>query len=239
MRKRRARGSRRRRREPRGGACEPRVRVRGPWSRFRSPWGWAFLACVGLAIVAALACHALADGGGPPSSGDAADERSFDERAESAAGDEGGAGGSDGAGDGGGTDKEDGAGGAGTGGTDGDNLQRIWGLLDGPGQESSARSFLEDLSQGEGEGDDGDATTAIVYWTERGDLPVAAERVLDAYADVGGVVLGASGYLDMYGNVWGALVRGGDAWCDVVLVSTEDGEQSVVRVARVLAGGAV
>lgn len=87
-----------------------------------------------------------------------------------------------------------------------------------------------------GKGGDGDATTAIVYWTERGDLPVAAERVLDAYADVCGVILGASGYLDMYGNVWGALVRRGDAWCDVVLVSTEDGEQSVVRVARVLAG---
>ncbi|MFR3312205.1 MAG: hypothetical protein ACLTPF_07350 [Collinsella stercoris] len=191
---------------------------------------------MGLAIVAALACHALADGGGPQSSGDAADERSFDERAESAAGDEGGAGGNDGVGDDGGTDKEDGTGDADTGGTDGDNLRRIWELLDGPGQESSARSFLEDLSQGEGERDDGDATTAIVYWTERGDLPVAAERVLDAYADVGGVILGASGYLDMYGNVWGALVRRGDAWCDVVLVSTEDGEQSVVRVARVLAG---
>ena len=187
-------------------------------------------------IVAALACHALADGGGSPSSGDAADERSFDEGAESAAGDEGGAGGSDGVGDDGGTDKEGGTDDAGTGGTNGNDLQRIWGLLDGPGQESSARSFLEDLPQGEGGRDDGDATTAIVYWTERGDLPVAAERVLDAYADVGGVILGASGYLDMYGNVWGALVRRGDAWCDVVLVSTEDGEQSVVRVARVLAG---
>ncbi len=236
MRKRRACGSRRPQRDPRGGACEPQVWVRGPWIRFRGPWGWAFPACVGLAIVAALACHALADGGGPPSSGDAADERSFDEGAESAAGDEGGAGGSDGVGDDGGTDKEGGTDDAGTDGTNGDNLQRIWGLLDGPGQESSARSFLEDLPQGEGERGDGDATTAIVYWTERGDLPVAAERVLDAYADVCGVILGASGYLDMYGNVWGALVRRGDAWCDVVLVSTEDGEQSVVRVARVLAG---
>lgn len=227
--RRRARDSRRPRRGPRDGACEPRVRARGPW-------GWAFLACVGLTIVAALACHALADGGGSPSSGDAADERSFDEGAESAAGDEGGAGGSDGVGDDGGTDKEGGTDDAGTGGTNGNNLQRIWGLLDGPGKESSARSFLDDLPQGEGGRDDGDATTAIVCWTERGDLPVAAERVLDAYADVGGVILGASGYLDMYGNVWGALVRRGDAWCDVVLVSTEDGEQSVVRVARVLAG---
>ena len=227
--RRRARDSRRPRRGPRDGACEPRVRARGPW-------GWAFLACVGLAIVAALACHALADGGGSPSSGDAADERSFDEGAESAAGDEGGAGGSDGVGDDGGTDKEGGTDDAGTGGTNGNDLQHIWGLLDGPGKESSARSFLEDLPQGEGGRDDGDATTAIVYWTERGDLPVAAERVLDAYADVGGVILGASGYLDMYGNVWGALVRRGDVWCDVVLVGTEDGEQSVVRVARVLAG---
>ena len=96
--RRRARDSRRPRRGPRDGACEPRVRARGPW-------GWAFLACVGLAIVAALACHALADGGGSPSSGDAADERSFDEGAESAADDEGGAGGSDGVGDDGGTDK--------------------------------------------------------------------------------------------------------------------------------------
>lgn len=48
--------------------------------------------------------------------------------------------------------------------------------------------------------------------------------------------LPASGYLDMQGNVWGAIVQGGDAWCDVVLVNTEGGRESTVRVTRLLPG---
>lgn len=112
-------------------------------------------------------------------------------------------------------------------------------LMDAPVRESSLRTFLDDLSAGKADGkavDGGGTATKVVHWAERGDIPAAAEGVLRAYVDAGDAELTTSGYLDMHGNVWAAIVRGGDAWCDVVLVSTEDREESSVRVARVFAG---
>lgn len=95
---------------------------------------------------------------------------------------------------------------------------------------SSEDSFLDDLSRGrseaKGEG------SASVCWIDPSDLPTAAEGALRKYELVHGARLIANGYLDLSGNVWGAVVQGGAAWCDVILVSTEDDETSAVRIAR-------
>lgn len=99
---------------------------------------------------------------------------------------------------------------------------------------SSEGSFLDDLSLGrteaKGEG------SASVFWVGPSDLPTAAEGVLRKYERVPDARLITSGYLDANGNVWGAVVRGGTTWCDLILVSTEDDEESTVRVARLAPG---
>lgn len=118
-------------------------------------------------------------------------------------------------------------------------LSGVVDLEDDSSIASSVDSFLQDLSKVEGPGGpsgDGRAPTHGVHWVERDDVPMAAKGVLQAYAKAGGAELAASGYLDMRGNVWGAIVQGGSAWCDVVLVSTEGGSKSTVRVVRTFAG---
>ena len=121
-------------------------------------------------------------------------------------------------------------------------LDRARTLLGMKVRESSTETFLRDLALNSHAQDpdavasDGEGATEALYWVEEGDLPAAAENVLRAYVDAGGTRLAASGYLDIQGNVWGAIVQGGGAWCDVVLVNTEDGRKSAVRVTRLLPG---
>lgn len=139
-------------------------------------------------------------------------------------------------------------------------IDRARELVEGEARASTPESFLDDLNQGAlADGDRDDRTGAVgvssVQWKVQEDIPKATEPVLNAYADRGGAHLLASGYLDLRGNVWGAVIRadvvpgasaasgeaatGGsrdsgslDAWCDVVLVSTDDGAESTVRIAR-------
>ena len=94
---------------------------------------------------------------------------------------------------------------------------------------SSPERFLDDLD----EADDGDAS---VTWSVSGDLVEPASDVIRAYRDMGTATLVTSGYLDLKGNVWGALVQGGTDWVDMVVVTTtEDGGETTVRVARLRA----
>ena len=107
-------------------------------------------------------------------------------------------------------------------------------LLEGGGAaESSGAAFLEDLEllAAEEVASDGDGAVAV-SWTEEDDLVAAAETVLEAYAAQDGVSLATSGYLDLMGNAWGAVVRGGTSWVDIVLVTTEDDEESTVSIVR-------
>ena len=54
-----------------------------------------------------------------------------------------------------------------------------------------------------------------------------------SYRAVPTASLAVSGYLDLKGNVWGAVVRDSRGWVDVVHVSTtEAAERTEVRVAR-------
>lgn len=94
---------------------------------------------------------------------------------------------------------------------------------------SSPERFLDDLD----EAGDGDVSVA---WSVSGDLVEPASDVIRAYRDMGTATLVTSGYLDLKGNVWGALVQGGTDWVDMVVVATtEDGGETTVRVARLRA----
>lgn len=73
---------------------------------------------------------------------------------------------------------------------------------------------------------------AGVQWREYGDVPQVAQDVLRSYEELSDAELVASGYVDLQGNTWCALVRRGQAWVDVVTIVTADGEVSDVHVAR-------
>lgn len=108
-------------------------------------------------------------------------------------------------------------------------------VMPGHVRTSSLGGFLDDLRAWQKDAmrmDDGPC--ASVEFEERASLPALAEDVLGAYAGTRTASLVASGYLDLRGNVWGAVLREGTAWCDVLLVTTEDDAVSRVRVTRVL-----
>lgn len=60
----------------------------------------------------------------------------------------------------------------------------------------------------------------------------AAADMLRAYREVPTAQLALSGYLDIKGNVWGAIVRDG-GWVDMVTVAADAGDTSCcLRVVR-------
>ena len=102
---------------------------------------------------------------------------------------------------------------------------------------SSLGGFLDDLHAWQTEASCADEAPCMsVEFEGRASLPSLAGDVLEAYARTRSASLVASGYLDLKGNVWGAVLRGGTTWCDVLLVTTEDDALSRVRVTRVLPG---
>lgn len=110
--------------------------------------------------------------------------------------------------------------------------RRAQGILELPARSSSSTRFLDDLARSEG----GDEGAAAVTWERDADVPALAAEVLEAYRTAG-VELATSGYLDLKGNAWGAVLRGGEGWADVVTVAGEGpaaagGERSRARVVR-------
>lgn len=99
---------------------------------------------------------------------------------------------------------------------------------DAPVSQSSATLFLSDLER------DGDASHGVI-WEESADVPETASTVLKNYRSLGTCELACSGYLDIKGNAWGAVIRGGSLWVDVVYITVPDGgETSTVRIVRLL-----
>lgn len=96
---------------------------------------------------------------------------------------------------------------------------------------SSVGDFLDDLDSAEPASHEGDAVH-VLSWSDEHDLPATAEKALCAYRDRGAVRLMSSGYLDLAGNVWAALLRHDSGAVDIMTVSTGDGRSSEVRVAR-------
>lgn len=104
------------------------------------------------------------------------------------------------------------------------DVRSVADVLDGSPHPSSSDRFLADLEDGDIE---------AVGWTVEGDLIEPVEDILAAYRDADGTSLAVSGYLDLQGNLWGAVVRGGSDWVDVVVVSAaEDARETRARVVR-------
>lgn len=108
-------------------------------------------------------------------------------------------------------------------------------VMSGHVRASSLGGFLDDLRAWQKDAVRmGGGPCASVEFEERASLPALAEDVLKTYARTRTASLVASGYLDLKGKVWGAVLREGTTWCDVLLVTTEDDAVSRVRVTRVL-----
>lgn len=82
------------------------------------------------------------------------------------------------------------------------------------------------LAGGEGDG------TAVLAWNEPADVPELSGDILRAYQSAGEARLVTSGYLDLKGNVWGAVLEDARGWVDIVSVSTTNGDESEARVVR-------
>ena len=112
------------------------------------------------------------------------------------------------------------------------------GLVDGSGDSRTDEGVLDvrsvaDVLDGSPHPSLEDGDIEAVGWTVEGDLIEPVEDILAAYRDADGTSLAMSGYLDLQGNLWGAVVRGGSDWVDVVVVSAaEDARETCVRVVR-------
>lgn len=97
-------------------------------------------------------------------------------------------------------------------------------------------SFLAELDRDASTQADGEATCV---WTSAQPINELAADVLRAYQGVSGARLMTSGYLDLKGNAWGAIVLDECGWVDIVTVVAEEGnEASTARVTRISSGAA-
>lgn len=93
----------------------------------------------------------------------------------------------------------------------------------------TAQTFLRMLDKRSGTATDSPEDNAIAVrlaWSEDRPMTEAAADMLRAYCEVPTAQLALSGYLDIKGNVWGAIVRDGRGWVDMVTVAAEAGDAS-------------
>ena len=107
---------------------------------------------------------------------------------------------------------------------------------DDPGLAVTAQTFLQKLDEravGATERPAGNAIAARLTWAEDRPMTEVAADLLRAYREVPTAQLALSGYLDIKGNVWGAIVRDGRGWVDMVTVAADAGDASCrLRVIR-------
>ena len=97
-------------------------------------------------------------------------------------------------------------------------------------------SFLAELDRDASTQADGEASCV---WTSAQPINELAADVLRAYQGVSGARLMTSGYLDLKGNAWGAIVLDECGWVDIVTVVAEEGnEASTARVTRISSSAA-
>ena len=93
----------------------------------------------------------------------------------------------------------------------------------------TAQTFLRTLDKQSGTATDspeGNTIAVRLAWSEDRPMTEAAEDMLRAYREVPTAQLALSGYLDIKGNVWGAIVRDGRGWVDMVTVAADTGDAS-------------
>lgn len=100
--------------------------------------------------------------------------------------------------------------------------------------ETTGSAFLEDLEGAATKAEGTSAAACTACWEEPHALPTVASDLLEAYREAGVASPVVSGYLDLKGNAWAAVMQGAAGWSDVVLVRTEDDTVSSVRVTRLL-----
>ena len=97
------------------------------------------------------------------------------------------------------------------------------------GEKSDAKRWLDDLAAST-------EASPAVEWTESRGLVDTASAVLKRYERIDSVTLETQGYLDLKGNVWGAIVTDGRGWVDMVTVMTDEADsKTTVRVVRLVA----
>lgn len=100
----------------------------------------------------------------------------------------------------------------------------------------TAQTFLQALDEQAGAATGSSADNAVAVrlaWSECRPMTEAAADMLRAYREVPTAQLALSGYLDIKGNVWGAIVRDGRGWVDMLTVAADTGDASCrLRVVR-------
>lgn len=107
---------------------------------------------------------------------------------------------------------------------------------DDPSAAVTAQTFLQKLDEravGAAEWSAGNAIAVRLAWAEDRPMTEVAADLLRAYREVPTAQLALSGYLDIKGNVWGAIVRDGRGWVDMVTVAADASDASCrLRVVR-------
>ena len=102
----------------------------------------------------------------------------------------------------------------------------------------TTQTFLRALDERAASATEPAADNAIAVrlaWSEDRPMTEAAADMLRAYREVPTAQLALSGYLDIKGNVWGAIVRDGRGWVDMVTVAADVGDASCrLRVVRLV-----
>lgn len=100
-------------------------------------------------------------------------------------------------------------------------------------EDVSADTFLSALDRGARTGLYEEVSCS---WSSDQAIDKLARSVLLAYRDLSHVQLATSGYLDLKGNAWGAIVFDPNGWVDIVTVAAEEGDaSSTARVVRMVA----
>lgn len=74
-----------------------------------------------------------------------------------------------------------------------------------------------------------------VFWKSGKGLVKTAQGILERYEQVDTAALSTSGYLDLQGNVWGAIVSDSRGWVDMcTVIAGESDEACEVRAVRLL-----
>lgn len=103
------------------------------------------------------------------------------------------------------------------------------GDMGGQNAAVTARTFLQALDERAANATEPSADNAIAVrlaWSEDRPMTEAAADLLRAYREVSTAQLALSGYLDIKGNVWGAIVRDERGWVDMVTVAADAGDAS-------------